>query len=93
MKRYVLLLLALMLLTVPLAIEAGDQGWLPPEWTATPPAQPTVDLAYLMQLLRVKGVLSEQEYAELTQPQSSASEQARGRTWDEVYRNPSRNSR
>jgi hypothetical protein len=93
MKRYVLVLLALMLFAVPLMVEAGDQGWLPPEWTATPPMQPTIDFVHLMQLLRAKGVLSDQEYTQLTQPESSALEQARTRTWDEVYRNPSRRSR
>jgi hypothetical protein len=93
MKRYVLVLLALMLFAVPLMVEAGDQGWLPPEWTATPPMQPTVDLAHLVQLLRAKGVLSDQEYAQLTQPQSSAPGLASARTWEEVYRNTSRSSR
>jgi hypothetical protein len=91
MKRYVLVLMALMLFTVPLMVAAGDQGWLPPEWTPTPPAQPVADLVQLMQLLLAKGVISDQEYAEMTQPQGSSPaqpEQARVRTWNEVYRNP-----
>jgi hypothetical protein len=44
-----------------------------------------------MQLLVAKGVISDQEYAQLTQPQSSSPAQqphARGWTWNEVYRNP-----
>jgi hypothetical protein len=93
MKRYVLVLLVLTLLTVPLAVEAGDQGWLPPEWTPTPPARPSVDLVQLVQLLRAKGVLSDHEYAQLTRPPSSSaaqSGQARVWTWHEVYHNPVR---
>jgi hypothetical protein len=91
MKRYILVLMALMLLTVPLLVVAGDQGWMPPEWNPTPPARPSADLVQLMQLLVAKGVISEQEYAQLTQPQSSSPAQpkhARGWTWYEVYRNP-----
>ena len=91
MKRYILVLMALMLLTVPLLVVAGDQGWMRPEWNPTPPARPGVDLAQLMQLLVAKGVISDQEYAQLTQPQSYSPAQpkhARGWTWYEVYRNP-----
>jgi hypothetical protein len=93
MKRYVLVLIALMLLTVPLMAGANDQGWVPPDWTATPPARRTVDPAQLVQLLVAKGVISDQEYARLTQPQLSSpteSGQARAWTWDEVYHNPVR---
>src|SRR5215475_15078427 len=39
MKRYIFVLMALMLLTVPLLVGAGDQGWMPPEWNPTPPAR------------------------------------------------------
>jgi hypothetical protein len=93
MKRYVLVLMALMLLTVPLMAGADDQGWMPPEWTPTPPARPTVDLVQLVELLRAKGVISDHEYAQLTQPQSSSSaqpRQARVWSWNEVYHNPVR---
>jgi hypothetical protein len=91
MKRYAVVLMALMFLTVPLVVGAGDQGWMPTEWTPTPPARPSADLMQLMQLLVAKGVISDQEYAQLTQPQSSSPAQqpnARGWTWNEVYRNP-----
>ena len=93
MKRYVLVLMALLLLIVPVVVGAGDQGWMPPGWTPTPPARPTVDLVQLVQLLRAKGVISDQEYAQLTQPQAASpaqAGQARRWTWDEVYRNPVR---
>jgi hypothetical protein len=96
MKRYILMLMALMLLAAPLVVGADDQGWMPPEWTSTPPAQPSIDLMQLMQLLVTKGVISDQEYAQLTQPQSSSPARppyARGWTWNEVYRNPVLSSR
>jgi hypothetical protein len=93
MKRYILVLMTLMLLTVPMVVGADDQGWMPPAWTPTPPARPIVDVVQLMQLLVAKGVISDQEYAQLIQPQSSApspSGQDRSWTWYEVYRNPVR---
>jgi hypothetical protein len=93
MKRYVLVLMTLMLLTVPMVVGADDQGWMPPDWTPTPPARPVVDVMQLMQLLVAKGVISDQEYAQLIQPQSSApspSAQARVGAWHEVYRSPVR---
>lgn len=96
MKRYMLVLVALMLLTVPLAAGADDQGWLPPEWSSTPPARPSVDLVQLMQLLLAKGVISDQEYAQLIQPQSSMlarSGQARVLTQGATYVNPVLSSR
>lgn len=96
MKRYILVLMALMLLAVPLVVGADDQGWMPPAWNPTPPARPSIDLGQLMQLLVTKGVISDQEYAQLTQPQSSSPARpphARGWTWNEVYRNPVLSSR
>jgi hypothetical protein len=91
MKRYILVLLALMLLTVPLVAGADDQGWMPAEWNPRPPARPTIDLGQLMQLLVIKGVISDQEYVQLTQPQSPSAEQpghARVWTWDEINHHP-----
>jgi hypothetical protein len=91
MKRYVLVLMVLSLLSLPLVVGADDQGWIPPEWTPTPPARPTVDLVQLVQLLRAKGVISDHEYAQLTRPQaSSPSRLGDGRVWrwDEIDRNP-----
>jgi hypothetical protein len=96
MKRYILVLMALILLAVPLVVGADDQGWMPPAWTPAPPARPSIDLVQLMQLLVTKGVISDQEYAQLTQPQSSSPARpphARGWTWNEVYRNPVLSSR
>jgi hypothetical protein len=96
MKRYMLVLVALMLLTVPVMVGADDQGWMPSEWNPTPPARPSVDLVQLVQLLVAKGVISDQEYAQLTQPQSSSParpQHARAWTWHEIYRNPVRSSR
>jgi hypothetical protein len=94
MKRYGVLLLVMMLLSLPLVVGA-DETPIPPEanWTPTPPARPIVDLVQLVQLLMAKGVISDQEYAQLTQPQLSSPSRprdARVWTWDEVYRNPVR---
>lgn len=91
MKRNLIILAVLMLLTVPMMAGADDQGWMPPEWTPTPPARPTVDLVQLVQLLVARGVLTDQDYAQLTQPQlSTPSKQGHARvwTWNEIYHNP-----
>jgi hypothetical protein len=96
MKRYMLALVALMLLTAPVVVWADDQGWVPPEWNPTPPARPSVDVVQLVQLLVAKGVISDQEYAQLTHPQSSSparQQHARAWTWFEIYRNPVLSSR
>jgi len=96
MKRYVLVLMVLAWLTVPLVVGA-DETPIPPEanWTPTPPARPTVDVVQLVQLLVAKGVITDQEYAQLRLPQSSSPLQqghARVWTWNEIYRNPVRSS-
>jgi hypothetical protein len=91
MKRYVIVSILMALLFLPLVVGADDQGWMPPGWTPTPPARPTVDLVQLVQLLRTKGVISDQEYAQLTRPQSSSgapSGDGRVWRWDEIYHNP-----
>ena len=91
MRQKLLMLTLLAALAVPMIASADDQGWMPPEWTPTPPARPTVDLVRLVQLLEAKGVITDQEYAQLTQPQASSpsrQRQARGRTWDEIDHNP-----
>lgn len=87
MKRRLMILAMLAALAMPMIAGADDQGWMPPEWTPTPPAQQTFDPVRLVQLLEAKGVISDQEYAQLTQPQwSSPSPQGNGRvwTWDEI---------
>jgi hypothetical protein len=95
MKRYGgVVLLVMALLSLPLWAGA-DETTIPPEanWTPTPPARPTIDLVQLVQLLVAKGVISDQEYAQLTQPQLSSPSpagHARGWTWYEVYRSPVR---
>jgi hypothetical protein len=82
MKRTLMIVAMLAALTIPMLASADDQGWMPPEWTPTPPARPTVDLVRLVQSLEAKGVISDQEYAQLTQPQVSApSPQGNGRVW------------
>jgi hypothetical protein len=96
MKRYGVVLLMITLLALPLMVRA-EETVIPPElnWTPTPPARPSVDLVQLVQLLVSKGVISDQEYAQLTTPQMSSSSplgHARVWRWDEIYRNPVRST-
>lgn len=95
MKRQAMILVMLAVLALPLMVWAQDDGEtvIPPEvqWTPTPPAGQTVDPAQLAQLLREKGVLTDQEYAQLTRPQvASPSQQGQARvwTWEEIDNNP-----
>jgi hypothetical protein len=95
MKRTSMIVAVLMLLTLPLVVGADDQGWMPPEWTPTPPARQTVDLVQLVELLRAKGVLTDHEYGQLTLPSvPSFARQGHGRvwTWNEIERNPARST-
>jgi hypothetical protein len=92
MKRTLLTLAVLAVLAIPLMVQA-DETVIPPEanWTPTPPARPTMDLTQLVSLLVEKGMITPQEYAQLTQPQSSAPSrqgQARVWTWEEIDNNP-----
>jgi hypothetical protein len=97
MKRTLMMVAMLAALTMPMIAGADDRGWMPPDWTPTPPARPTVDLVRLVQLLESKGVISDQDYLQLTQRQlSSPTPQGHGRawTWDEIdayQRSPIRN--
>jgi hypothetical protein len=97
MKRTLLIVALLAALTMPMIAGADDQGWMPPEWTPTPPARPSVDLVRLAQLLESRGVISDQDYLRLTQPQSfSLAPQGNGRAWsweeiDAYQRSPIRN--
>ena len=87
MKRTLMIVAMLAALTLPIIATADDQGWMPPEWTPTPPARQTIDLNQLASLLVEKGTITRQEYAQLTQPRVSApSQQGNGRvwTWDEI---------
>jgi hypothetical protein len=91
MKRTLMILAVLMLLAVPMMAGADDQGWMPPEWTPTPPARQTIDLVQLAQLLVAKGVLSDQDYAQLTHSQlfaPSPQGHARVWTWNEIDNDP-----
>jgi hypothetical protein len=91
MQRVLMILAVLMLLAIPMMTGADDQGWMPPEWTPTPPARQSVDLVQLVQLLTAKGVLSNQDYAQLSHSQVSApSPQGHARvwTWNEIDHNP-----
>jgi hypothetical protein len=88
MKRSLVIFATLALLALPVIVGAQETV-IPPEanWTPTPPARQTVDLVPLVQLLRAKGVITNQEYAQLTQPWlSSPSRQGNGKvqTWDEI---------
>jgi hypothetical protein len=92
MKRTLMVLAMLTVLALPMLVWA-DETVIPPEanWTPTPPARPTVDLVQLVSLLVEKGMITHQEYAQLTQPQLSAlSPQGNGRvrTWAEIDNNP-----
>jgi Ni/Co efflux regulator RcnB len=92
MKRTLMMLMMFAVLATPMLATADDQT-IPPEanWTPTPPARQTVDAASLVSLLAQKGMITPQEYAQLTSPQSSStseSRHARVWTWDEIYRNP-----
>ena len=92
MKRLLVIFAALALLALPVIVGAQETV-IPPEanWTPTPPAQQTVDPAQLIELLREKGVITDQDYAQLAQPRlSSPARQGQGRvwTWDEIDRNP-----
>jgi hypothetical protein len=92
MKRTLMILAMVILLTAPMIAGADDQT-IPPEanWTPTPPAQQTVDVVQLASLLVEKGMITPREYAQLTHPQSSSpSQEGRTRvwTWDEIDNNP-----
>jgi hypothetical protein len=92
MKKSGVILIVMALLLLPLWVGA-DETTIPPEmnWTPTPPARPTIDLVQLVQLLVAKGVISDQEYAQLIQPQSFSllqSGQASAWTRDQAYRHP-----
>jgi hypothetical protein len=83
MKRWLVIFATLALLALPVGVGAQETR-IPPEanWTPTPPARPTVDLVPLVQLLRAKGVITEQDYTQLTQPRSSSpSQEGHGRVW------------
>jgi hypothetical protein len=75
MKRHLVILTALTLLALPVMVWADDGGeaLIPPEmnWTPYPPARQIVNATTLANVLREKGVLSSQEYAQLTQPQGA----------------------
>jgi hypothetical protein len=88
MKRTVMFLAMLAVLAIPLMVQA-DETVIPPEanWTPTPPVRSTVDLVQLVQVLVANGVITDQDYAQLTQPQLSApSRQGQSMvwTWDEI---------
>jgi len=88
MKRTFTTLMMVAMLAMPVMAMAGDQN-IPPEanWTPTPPAGQTVDMDRLASLLVEKGMITTQEYTQLTHPQPpSPSQQGNGRvwTWDEI---------
>jgi hypothetical protein len=83
MKQKLVALAMLALLALPLMVWA-EETVIPPEanWTPTPPARPSIDLVQLVQLLVAKGVITDQEYAQLTHPRRpSPSRQGQARGW------------
>lgn len=94
MKRTLMMLMMFAVLAMPMMVMADDQT-IPPEanWTPTPPARQTVDVVRLASLLVEKGMISPQEYVQLTHPQPSSPSQeghARVWTWNEIDNNPAR---
>jgi hypothetical protein len=92
MKRTLMMLMMFAVLAMPMMAMADDQT-IPPEanWTPTPPARQTVDVVRLASLLVEKGMISPQEYVQLTHPQPSSPSQeghARVWTWNEIDNNP-----
>jgi hypothetical protein len=95
MKRALMVLAVLAVLAIPMTVRA-DETVIPPEanWTPTPPARSTVDVNQLASLLVEKGMITPQEYAQLTQQQLSApSQQGHARVWTlDMGRNLSQSS-
>jgi hypothetical protein len=88
MKRQLMVLAMAAVLALPLMVWADDTV-IPPEanWTPTPPAGSTVDTSQLASLLVEKGMITPQEYTQLTHPQSSSSApqgNSRVRTWADI---------
>jgi hypothetical protein len=95
MKRTSMIVAVLTLLTLPMMAGADDQGWMPPEWSPTPAARQAIDLVRMVESLRAKGVISDEEYSQLTRPSSPSSpRQGHGRawTWTEIEHNPVRST-
>jgi len=100
MQRTWMIGAVLALLALPLAAGAqstegmncrswDDTGCMPSGWTPYPPASKPLDGAQLAQALHAKGVITDQEYARLTQPQvSMPSLRGHGAswTWEELDR-------
>jgi hypothetical protein len=82
MKRTLMIVAMLAALMIPVIAGANDREWMPPEWTPTPPARQTIDANQLASLLVEKGMLTRQDYAQLTPPPaSSPAPQGHGRVW------------
>lgn len=103
MRRYVMnvrrwmgALAAMALFAAWPAVVSADETRIPPEanWTPTPPAQRSVDMGQLAELLKEKGVLTDRDFARLTQRRlSTPSRQGNPRDWtwgeiDAYRRNP-----
>ncbi len=100
MKRKLMILAVLAVLATPLMARAYDLGdiVIPPEmnWTPYPPASKTVDVVQLAELLLAKGMITDQEYAQLTHPQatmSSAQSRDTAEQTGAAYRNPGQTMR
>jgi hypothetical protein len=95
MKRTSKIVVVLILLTLPVMAGADEQGWIPPEWSPMPAARQAIDLGRMVESLRAKGVISDDEYGQLTRPSWSSSPRqghGRGWTWDEIEYNPVRST-
>jgi hypothetical protein len=96
MRHALIMLMMCAALATPMVASAEDQT-IPPEanWTPTPLARSTADVNQLASLLVDKGMITPQEYIQLTHPRvSSPSQHSRARawTWDEIDHSPVRST-
>jgi hypothetical protein len=88
MTRTLMVLTMVAALASPLMARA-DETAIPPEaqWTSTPSAGQTVDPVRLTQLLRERGIITDQEYLRLTHPELAATGthgNSRVRSWADI---------
>jgi hypothetical protein len=96
MKRTLIMVMMCAALAMSMVASADDQT-IPPEayWTPTPPARSSVDVNQLASMLVEKGMISPQEYMQLSYPQAPLPSQpapSRAWSWAEIYHNPVRSS-
>ncbi len=96
MRRTVMMVMMCAALATPV-VAIGDDQTIPPEahWTPTPPARSAVEVNQLASVLVDKGMITRQEYIQLTHPEVYSPLQhrrGRGWTWDDIDRNPVRST-